>query len=66
MTISKLAEIRKDKGISQAQLAKLSGVHRVTIARFETGRISPTLATLERLASALGVSISKLVDTKAG
>lgn len=56
-----LAKIRKSKGLSQQRLAALSGVHRVTIARFETGKISPTLATLNKLAAALGVKISDLV-----
>lgn len=56
-----LAKIRKSKGLSQQRLAALSGVHRVTIARFETGKISPTLQTLNKLAAALGVKISDLV-----
>lgn len=60
-----IAELRKAKGMSQEQLATRSGVHRVTIARFETGKISPTLATLERLAAALDVTIDQLVK-KAG
>lgn len=60
-----IAELRKAKGMSQEQLASRSGVHRVTIARFETGKISPTLATLERLAAALDVTIDQLVK-KAG
>jgi DNA-binding XRE family transcriptional regulator len=57
-----LADIRRKRGLSQDQLAKLSGVHRVTIARFETGKISPKLKTLERLAAALGVPIGKIID----
>jgi len=57
-----LQEIRHKKGISQEKLSALSGVHRVTIARFETGKISPKLKTLERLAAALGVSVSKIIN----
>ena len=56
-----LAEIRKAQGISQERLAEMSGVSRVTIARFETGRCSPNLQTLELLAAALGVSIDDIV-----
>ena len=63
--ISRLAEVRKDKGLSQEQLSEKSGVHRVTIARFETGESSPTLQTLEKLAAALDVQIGEIVD-KAG
>lgn len=57
-----LSAIRRKKGISQAKLSEMSGVHRVTIARFETGKISPKLKTLERLAAALGVPVGKIID----
>jgi transcriptional regulator with XRE-family HTH domain len=46
-------------------LAKASGVHRVTIARMETGKISPNIRTLEKLSAALGVKVSELIE-KAG
>ena len=62
----RLAEIRKSKGLSQDQLSKLSGVGRVTIARIETGKISPNLQTLEKLAAALGVCVCELIAEKAG
>ena len=62
----KLAELRKSKGLSQDQLSKASGIHRVTIARIETGAISPNLQTLEKLAAALGVCVCELISEKAG
>ena len=58
----KLAELRKSKGLSQEKLAKLSGVHRVTIARMETGKISPNIRTLEKLSAALKVKVSELIE----
>ena len=61
----RLAELRKAKGFSQEKLAALSGVSRVTIARLETGKTSTTLQTLERIAAALGVTVSVLLE-KAG
>ena len=64
MICIKLAELRKSKGLSQQRLSDLSGVARVTIARFELGTQSPTLETLKRLADALKVPIDKLVDRK--
>lgn len=64
--IARLAQIRKAKGLSQAQLSKLSGVSRIAIARYETGKCSPTLQTLEKLSVALGVPIGELVDEQAG
>ena len=59
--ISKLAEVRKSKGLSQAKLAEKSGVHRVTIARFETGASTITAATARKLASALGVAVDDII-----
>ena len=58
----KLAEVRKDKGFTQEQLSEASGVSRVTIARFETGKAQPKLPTLKKLSEALGVPIDDLVD----
>ena len=60
--ISKLAEVRKTKGLSQEGLAKISGVHRVTIARIESGKISPNVCTLEKLSSALKVTVGELIE----
>ena len=64
--ISKLASIRKAQGLTQARLAALSGVHRVLIARYETGRLAPTARNLVRLSLALGVPVDELIDKKAG
>lgn len=62
----RLAEVRREKGWTQTELAEASGINRVTIARYETGKQSPTLRLLEKLAEALGVSISDLSEKKAG
>ena len=64
--ITNLARIRKLRGITQRKLSVMSGVHRVSIARYETGRVSPNVRVLERLANALSVPIDALVDKKAG
>ena len=53
--------VRKDKGYTQEQLAVISGVGRVTIARIETGACKPSLETLYRLSSALSCQIGDLV-----
>ena len=37
-----LSTVRKEKGLSQAELAKLVGVSRNTISSIETGQFSPT------------------------
>lgn len=37
-----LAAVRKEKGLSQAELAKMVGVSRNTISSIETGQFNPT------------------------
>ena len=50
-----LREIRRKKVISQAELAKVSGVAEGTISRIETGKHVPQFVTIRKLAKALGV-----------
>jgi transcriptional regulator with XRE-family HTH domain len=47
--------------MTQAQLARLTGVTQATICRTLQGRTVPSGATLEKLASALGVPASALL-----
>ena len=63
---AKLAEVRQAHGMTQEQLAAATGVHRVTIARIETGDVSPKAETLKRIADALGVLVDDLMTQEAG
>ncbi len=45
-------ELRTHAGLTQALLAKLSGIATTTVSRYETEERSPTLAILARLAAA--------------
>jgi transcriptional regulator with XRE-family HTH domain len=56
-----LRKIRLDKSISQERLADLAGLHRTYISSVERGERNVTLETIERLAKALGISMSKLM-----
>ncbi|MCE9633050.1 MAG: helix-turn-helix transcriptional regulator [Methylophilales bacterium] len=47
--------LRKRKGISQEGLAKLTGLHRTYISMLERGIRSPSLVTIEKIASALNI-----------
>jgi transcriptional regulator with XRE-family HTH domain len=58
----RLRELRHRRGLSQRDLAKASGVSREYIARIELGQHDPTLSTLEKLATALGVKVATLVE----
>ena len=44
---------RRALGLTQEQLAKLSGVRQETICRLETGQHSPTVRTIEKIERAL-------------
>jgi transcriptional regulator with XRE-family HTH domain len=48
---------RERRGYSVRQLAERAGVGFVTISRIENDRMSPTVAMLEKLARALGITV---------
>ena len=52
---STLKAIRRDRGLSQKQLAETANVSKLTVIRIESGRTSPRRETLGKLALALGV-----------
>jgi transcriptional regulator with XRE-family HTH domain len=56
-----LRKIRLEKGISQESLAELAGLHRTYVSSVERGERNVTLQTVEKLAKALCVSLSKLM-----
>jgi transcriptional regulator with XRE-family HTH domain len=59
----RLKELREARGLSQARLAKLSGVAQPTISRLEAGLLGTiNLKNLEKLARALGVNAAVLID----
>jgi transcriptional regulator with XRE-family HTH domain len=58
----RLQTLRKQRGLSQAELAAKAGISRGYLARLETARQDPTLTTLERLAHALHVKVIRLLD----
>ena len=53
--------LREARGLSQQQMASLSGIPRPTWASLESGAANPTLAVLSRAAAALQVSIEELI-----
>lgn len=56
--------LREDLGLKQYELAAVAKVHPQTINRIEKGHTTPDLATLHRLAEALGVPVGQLLDSK--
>jgi len=52
---------RKEKKISQEQLADIAGVHRTYIGMIERAEKNITLRNMEKIAKALGVDIADLL-----
>jgi transcriptional regulator with XRE-family HTH domain len=57
-----LKRLREKRGFTQAALASRADLHRVYVAQIEAQTKVPSLAALERLAKALGVPVTKLLD----
>ena len=55
-----IAEARAEKGMSQTELSKATGIDQSDLSKIERGLSNPSLATLNRIAAALD---SKLVIT---
>ena len=56
-----ISECRKQKGLTQAQLAEALGVSDKTISRWETGKTMPDLSFYEPLCEILDIQISELL-----
>ena len=56
----KLTEIRKNKGISQQELGKLTSIDKRIISRYETDKTIPSIDAAKKLADALQVSLDYL------
>ncbi|MDN5331041.1 MAG: hypothetical protein PWP45_266 [Tepidanaerobacteraceae bacterium] len=52
----KIKKIRQERGITQAELAKKAGVSAGLIGQIESGKVEPSIKTLEKIASALSLS----------
>ena len=61
----KIAKLRKEKGLTQSQLAEMISVSNKTISRWETGEGYPEISLLVPLAKALGVSTDYLLKDDA-
>ena len=52
-----LKRLRTAKGLSQAELGRLSGFESNTISRFELGSVTPSVDALYKIAEALNVQV---------
>lgn len=56
----RIRQLRKNKGLSIEELAHLAGVHPNYLSEAECGKKNFSLATIEKIAKALGAAVSEL------
>lgn len=59
-----IAECRKEKGMTQAQLAEKLGVSDKSVSRWENGRTMPDMSLYEDLCAILDIQVSELLYAK--
>jgi transcriptional regulator with XRE-family HTH domain len=57
-----LKRFREAKGLSQEALARKARITREYVNKLEAGRYDPTVGVLKRLAKALGVPVTELLE----
>lgn len=62
---ARLRELRRARGLSQAQLAEQATLTPTYITRLESGGSAPNIDTVARLAEALGVAVTELLPATA-
>ena len=58
----RIADLRRARGITQADLAHMSDIRIATLSELETGKGNPRLSTLEAVAAALGCTVVDLFE----
>ncbi len=61
-----IKRVRREKRLAQQDLASLAGITREYLSALENGHRVPSLALLEKIAAALGVSITVLLRDQPG
>jgi len=55
-----IVRIRQEKGYTQERLAYESGISKGFLSEIESGKKSPTIRTLEKIAETLEITLSEL------
>ncbi|TGD63369.1 XRE family transcriptional regulator [Tabrizicola sp. WMC-M-20] len=58
-----IQRIRREKDLSQEEVAHRSGIHQTYLSGVETGKRNPSILVVERIAIALGVDVSEIFKT---
>ena len=57
-----LVRMRREKGITQEELASFIGVTKASVSKWETGQSYPDVTFLPQLAAFFNISIDRLMD----
>lgn len=60
----KITKLKKSKQLSQVELAKITGISRDAISKYERNEVIPSVDYAKRIADALGISLDYLVSDK--
>ena len=61
---ARIQSIRLERGFTQEQMARMVDLRPATVSRLECGALNTSLANLSRIAVALEVSLSELIDVE--
>lgn len=61
---ARIAEVRKEKGMSQMDLGSKIDMEKSNLSAIENGRQNPSALTLKRIADALGVEVKEFLTKK--
>jgi transcriptional regulator with XRE-family HTH domain len=56
-----IRRIREERSLSQGDICRAVGLDRAQMSNIESGKGNPTLATIEKIATALGVTSGELL-----
>ena len=64
---NRVSDLRKERGITQADFAKMLGVSRMTVSSIETGRFDPSIMLAYKIAKVFDLAIEDvfIFDTEA-
>lgn len=56
-----ISQLRKSKGFTQLEFAKMVGIHRTALTRIELGNTNCTIIMLRKIAASLDVKLEDLI-----
>lgn len=59
---SRIREIRKSKGLTQEEICELTGIEVSNYSKIETGKVAPSMITLQRLVKYAGFVPNELFE----